>query len=377
MRIATVETFELAYKAPALQGNAFGHVDRRSCVLVRVRTHEGVVGWGETWRHPEVARTFVERLAPRLIGEDPLDRERLLQRFYYDAVGYDRHGAYLAALSAIDIALWDVAGKLLGQPVAKLIGGVFRDRVEAYASGPFLPPPGGDPVAHYLAETERYAQAGLRVIKMRAGFTPELDERLVAAVRNALGPNIRLAVDFNQGYDRLTAVRSLLRLEPYGMAWAEEPVAPDDIDGYLHVRRHIGVPLAGGETESMSFGFVPLLERRVLDIVQPDVSVAGGITECLKIRHLAEAWRVTFTPHVWGSAIGAAASLQLLASAPPYAPTLNAVEPLLEWDRSPNPFRDHLLKEPIRFEGPYAVVPAGPGLGIEVDELVLQTYRVG
>ena len=323
-----------------------------------------------------MVRTFLDHLGPRLVGEDPLDRERLLQRFYYGAVGYDRHGAYLAALSAIDIALWDLAGNLLGQPIAKLMGGVFRDRVEAYASGPFLPPPGTDPLAHYLTETERYAAEGLRTMKMRAGFTPELDERLVAAVRRALGPDIRLAVDFNQGYDRLTAARSLARLEPHDLIWAEEPVAPDDLDGYLYLRRHSDIPLAGGETESMSFGFVPLLDHRVLDIVQPDVSTAGGLTECLKIRHLAEAWRVVFTPHVWGSALSAAASLQLLASAPPYAPTLNAIEPLLEWDRSPNPFRDELLTEPLQFEGAYVRVPTGPGLGIQVNEEIIRRFRV-
>ena len=376
MAIASIETVALRHRLPRPQGNATGYVDERVFLVVRMRSDDGLEGWGETWRHPEAVAALVRAaIAPRYLGADPLDRERLFHETLASAAGYDRRGALVAALSAVDMAAWDLAARSLGVPLARLLGGIHRDAVEAYASGPFLPPPDQDAARHYRLEAARYAADGFATIKMRGGFSPRTDRTLAEAVRAGAGPDVRIAVDFNQGCDGIRAARILSAFADLDIAFAEEPVAPDDPDGYAFVGARTAIPLAGGETEATLRGFRDLLDRGVLAVVQPDLSIAGGFTECLRIRHLAEARGVRTMPHVWGTGIGVAAALHFIASTPAYGAAIDPVEPLLEWDCSDNPLRERIATRPFAFDGPRIRLPDGPGLGIAIDESVIDRHR--
>jgi D-galactarolactone cycloisomerase len=206
----------------------------------------------------------------------------------------------------------------------------------------------------------------------------EQDLERVAAVREAIGPHRTLLVDANHAYNAATALQMAKGLERFGVRWFEEPVVPEDRDGYRALRRSATVPIAGGECEYTRYGFRDLIAGGCVDIVQPDICVAGGFSEWLKILAIAESYGVPAIPHVWGSGVALAAALHALAALAPSPHTANPVplqnEPVVEYDRNHNPLRDDLLKTPIRLENGRVPVPQGPGLGIEIREEVLAEY---
>ena len=196
-------------------------------------------------------------------------------------------------------------------------------------------------------------------------------------MREAIGANVALMVDANHAYDAVAAIRLGRMIEPYDIGWFEEPVPPEDIAGHLAVKAALAIPIAGGECESTRYGFRNLLVARALDIVQPDTCAAGGLSECKKIADMAESFGVRYNPHVWGTGIAIAASLQLLAVLPPHTPTsLAPIEPLLEFDRTEHPLRQAVLKQPIEHGNGVVRVPDGPGLGIEIDREALARFAV-
>jgi D-galactarolactone cycloisomerase len=229
----------------------------------------------------------------------------------------------------------------------------------------------------YLAdEAENYIKIGFSAIKMKIGQGEELDVKCVKSVRNAIGENIVLMVDANHAYNSTRALRMANRIADYNIYWLEEPVPPEDIDGYLEVKHRSLIPIAGGEAEYTRFGFKELISRRAVDYVQPDTCSTGGISEALKIIALASAYNIQYMPHVWGSSIALAANLHLLAALPDFPLCLDPIEPMLEFDRTQNPFRTHLSLEPIEQTNGYVSVPMRPGLGIEVDEKIIKQYRI-
>jgi D-galactarolactone cycloisomerase len=202
----------------------------------------------------------------------------------------------------------------------------------------------------------------------------EEDARNVRAVRDAIGPAVKLAVDANHAYDAMTAIRLGRLIERSDIAWFEEPVTPEDLEGYRQVKAALTIPVSGGEAEYTRFGFRELVARRCVDILQPDICACGGFTEALRIAALANAWGVTVYPHVWGSAVGFHASLQWAAALPPNPAALVPGELWFEFDRTPNPFRERLAAEPLKRAGDMIEVPQRPGLGLEVDRTALQRY---
>ncbi len=197
-----------------------------------------------------------------------------------------------------------------------------------------------------------------------------------SAVRKAIGPRIGLMLDANHGYDVLEAIALGRAVADLDIGWFEEPVVPDELDSYLEVRKGQPIPVAGGECEFTRWGFREVFLRRAIDIVQPDTCAAGGLSECKKIADMAAAFGVRYVPHVWGTGIGLAASLQLLAVLPHVPPRLTPREPMLELDRSEHPFRQAILKTPIEAVDGRVTIPTGPGLGIEVDRAALERFRV-
>jgi D-galactarolactone cycloisomerase len=318
----------------------------------------------------------VNAIAPALIGRDPLSTELLWQEIYSGHRGHGRKGIVVDALSGIDIALWDIKGKHLGLPVWRLMGGPLRAVVQAYATGLYRFK-SGDPVEYLAEEAAGYVAEGFKAIKLKIGFGIEADVRATRAVRRAIGDDVVLMVDANQAYDAVAAIRLGHMIEEYDISWFEEPVVPEDLAGYLAVKAALRIPLAGGECEFTRYGFRDLLVAHALDIVQPDVCGAGGLTECKKIADMALAFGVRCNPHIWGTGIAMAASLQLLAVIAPHTPpALTVTEPMLEFDRTEHPIRRAVLTRPIEHDRGFVAVPDGPGLGIEVDRAALARFAV-
>jgi D-galactarolactone cycloisomerase len=319
-------------------------------------------------------------LKPLLIGQDPFDREMLWERMYAKMRDYGQKGLPIEAISGIDIALWDIMGKALGLPVHKLLGGAMRDRVMAYATGLYYRE-AEDLTQELIQEALAYIKEGFSAIKMKiGGLAPAEDLENVRAVREAMGPDILLMVDANHAYNPMTAIQVGRELERYQIAWFEEPVIPEDIQGYLEVKEALALPIAGGECEYTRFGFRELICRRAVDILQPDTCKTGGLSEAKKIAALASAWGIPYFPHVWGTPVALAAGLHLLASLPETPSCRNPLPfhqvPVLEFDRTPHPIREELAAQPILPEGGWLRVPMAPGLGVEVREETLDKYRL-
>ena len=349
----------------------------RGTCLVEIETKDGVVGWGECYGPSAVAKAFIDtQLGPQIIGRDAFDIEVIWEHLYNRVKDYGMKGMAIAAISGIDIALWDIAGKVTGKPIHKLIGGAFRTEVKAYATGLYFTDM-NNLVGEAVEEAEGYVRSGFKAIKMKIGLGDlRKDFERIAAVRKAIGPDIKLMVDANHCFSVPNAIRLGRKLQELDIEWFEEPISPEDIDGYVEVSRALDMAVAGGENEFTRWGFRDAIARKAMDIVQPDVCAAGGISECRKIATLASAHGVECVPHAWGSAIGLAATIHFLAALPNQPPCLVPMEPLLEFEQEQNPFRDHLALEPIRQVGGLVGVPQKPGLGIEVDRSIIEKYKV-
>lgn len=350
---------------------------RGSC-LVEIETSDGIVGWGECYGPSAVAKAYIDtQFAARIVGRDAFDVEVIWEDLYNRIKDYGGRGMATSALSGIDIALWDIIGKSVNKPIHKLIGGAYRTEVKAYATGLYFIDM-DRLVEEAVEEAQQFAAEGFTAIKMKIGLGDnKLDIRRVAAVREAVGSDIRLMVDANHCMTVPQAIRIGRELESLDIDWFEEPISPEDVDGYVEVTRALDMAVAGGENEFTRWGFRDLVVRKAMDIVQPDVCAAGGISECRKIATLAAAHGVECVPHAWGSAIGLAATLHFIAALPDQPPSLRPIPPMLEFEQCENPFRDHLSKEPIvQVEG-IVQIPTGAGLGIEVVRSVIDRYRVG
>ncbi len=375
MKIAAIETFDLACPLEQPFGWSQGWLDQRSTTLVKVTTDDGLVGWGEG-----AAASLIDGLlAPLLIGQDPMDRAGLWERMFHALYnGNNAVGLAGSALSALDIALWDLAGKATGLPICALLGGKVRDKVAVYATGLYYTK--GEFPDRLLDEARGYVAAGFKGMKTKVGgLSIAEDVARVTALRDAIGPDIHLMVDANEAYNATTAVRIGQKLADLDLVWFEEPVNAQDLDAYLEVKAALPMAIAGGENLRTRYEFKPYLTRRAYDIVQPDIMHCGGITEMQRICAMANACGIQVNPHVWGSPVMIAATLHLAATLPPCPPARNAQpymqEPVMEFDRTPSAIRQELCAVPFDQEDSFVRVPTGPGLGIEVDEEVVERLR--
>ncbi|MBV9378630.1 MAG: mandelate racemase/muconate lactonizing enzyme family protein, partial [Alphaproteobacteria bacterium] len=378
MKIVDIRTTPLSYRCEPPYGSAGGMQARRGSLLVEIETDERVIGIGEAGVGGGTTQDVIRRvLEPMLIGEDPLLIERLWQKMFAHTRQYGRRGIVMNAISGIDIALWDIVGKVAQLPLYRLLGGC-RERVEAYASGGFYQE--GKSVEDLAAEAEGYRARGFKGMKMKIGRNPSTGTHLrqlsgnvdfcetdpsedlarIAAVRQALGPQAKLMVDVNCAWSPSFAIEMGREMAPYRLFWIEEPVATDDIDGSARVADALDTAIAGYETEIGLFGFRELVTRGAVDIVQPDIAWTGGFSEGKRIAAFAQAHHRMVAPHSFGSAVLLVASLHYAASIP------NGL--VLEWDQNPNGLRTELLKEELRLEPDSTLrLPERPGLGIELD----------
>ncbi|MGF1551918.1 MAG: mandelate racemase/muconate lactonizing enzyme family protein [Paracoccaceae bacterium] len=373
MRIAEVRTHLLEHRLDTAFESASTRFDRRAHVLVEVVCDDGAVGWGECLGPARPNAAVVAAYAPALIGADPLDTEVIWSRLYNLMRDQGQRGLTVTALSGIDVALWDLKGKRLGVSVATLLGGRFRERVRAYATGAFKRD-GVDRVSDVAEDVAAHRAAGFHAAKIKIGFGEAEDLAAIRAAREAAGSDMRLMIDANHGYDAVEAVRVGRAAAGHGIDWFEEPVIPEQLDAYRAVRAGQPIPVAGGETWHTRWAMREPIETRAVDIVQPDVCGCGGFTEFRRIADMAALHGVRLVPHVWGTGVQIAASLQAIAALAPNPPRPTPIEPILEFDRTHNPFRQAVLTTPIEAADGVVAIPDGPGLGIEVDRAALAEF---
>ncbi|HXN21722.1 MAG TPA: mandelate racemase/muconate lactonizing enzyme family protein [Candidatus Dormibacteraeota bacterium] len=357
--------------------NEYPPPQRRRCiysptidtVLVKITTDDGLVGYGEAKAPvaPQATKNIVDLLLTDIVlGADPRDTTVLWERMYAGMrIRGHRAGFYLEAISGVDIALWDLAGKAAGVPIYQLTGGCFRNPVRVYASGlPALDISAPSEAFEGLAEdAEAIRRQGYTGLKMALGRGLSGDLKSVRTVREKLGSEFIIYADAAGTYDRAQALRLGRELEELGVGFFELPIFPEDIDGYVELAKALTIPIAM-DTLTSRYETRDFVSRGGLDIVQPDVCRAGGVTECKRIAELADAFGVAFAPHVSiGSAIHFAATAHLATSMP------NTITS--EYWIGENPLGNCILKGPLVLENGYMYTPSGPGLGIEINEETL------
>lgn len=342
-------------------------------VVVRLQTDSGLVGWGEahTPSAPEASKAVIDNVfAPVVLGCDPLDIQPIWETLF--ATQHMRGhsaGFQMEALSGIDIALWDIAGKALGVPIAKLLGGQLRSRIPVYASSlPRVAVANADKGIPAVCDQARgLVEDGHRSIKVKLGANLDHDRETLRALRAAVGPDVTLSVDVNGAYDLAFARAAGRMMEEEGVLWLEEPLLPEDLRGYTALAATLDITVAAGECLCNRWVCNDFLAAGAFDLIQPDVGRAGGISESKRMSDLAEIYNVPFAPHISiGTAIYMAASLQWAAAGP------NLL--ICEWPLEGSVLGDDILTEPFAFDHGFVTLPTRPGLGIEIDESALRQW---
>jgi D-galactarolactone cycloisomerase len=375
MKITEVRGYHLSFPLKEPLGNSLTFFRKREALLVQIITDAGLSGWGEAGNAPDAAGAFIRaRLAQLVLGKSPADFNRHYQAMSA-VLGYDRRGATMMAVSAVDMALHDLAARMRGLSVAALLGGAVRDKLLAYASGPFFRQ-GPDPYREFAREAEGYLKRNFRAIKPRGGFSPRADGAMARELRRVVGADAALMVDINQGYTARAAIASAKRMEEADLLWIEEPVQPDDLPGYQTVARAVPVAIAGGEALGSLRAFREFLAAGTFSVLQPDLAVCGGYSGFREIAALARAFGLPVMPHVFGTTVNFHASMQMAALIEPARGGGPAPYPFMEYDAMDNPLLELCPPTALDANGMLAV-PAGPGTGIELSPEKLKPWLVG
>lgn len=367
MKITAIETYLVSSPLDVIWETGIGTGTRRDELLVVVRTDENVYGIGSSYHaHAPLAVKAIieEKLAPMAIGEDPLDIQGVWEKLHYGSVYLG--SSAVSALSGIDIALWDILGKVSGQPVARLLGGGGVDRVVAYIGCMVL---GHKPIEDLLAEVKSYTDQGFKAVKVRGGAGVERDIEVVRATRAAVGPGVDVMIDMNASYSWPEAVRVARGLGEAGAFWMEDPfdfTVANHHDDVGRLTRAALVPIASGGNVYSRYDVRNLFERGGVDFITPDAVKCGGISEAMKVAHIASAHNVIVAPHTLNG-LGQVANIHFAAAIPGH------VRGHVEWDPTPhNPLRDAMLTNPVKVVDGFLTVPQGPGLGTDINWDVVQ-----
>ena len=343
-------------------------------LIVKVHTDEGIVGIGECHTSPWILKAVIEApvsahasrgLKEIVVGQNPLSIGSLWDRMYELSMVYGRRGLIIQAMSAIDMALWDILGKVCGQPVHQLLGGSRRDDIPAYASTLAAPD-----IKSAIREVQELVDQGFRAIKFgwgNLGKDLKSDLQFVEKMREAAGTEVDLMVDVGMPMPIRDAKQLAQGLAALGVFFLEEPLSPDDLDGYAALVGASPLPIACGEKETTRFGFRDLIERGQVDIIQPDVARAGGFTECRRIADMADLHGTQVIPHCWSTDILVSATLNFIA-------TLSDC-PYLEFCVVDNPIRRSVIQEPIEVVDGMVSIPNRPGLGLELNDKIVEDLR--
>lgn len=349
----------------------------RTIMILEIITEDGISGFGEAFGNAFINQSIIEHAyVPKLIGQHIFDSGKIWDTLYNLLRDNGQKGSCIEALSAVDNALWDLKGKYTHMPVYQLMGGARRKRIMPYATGLYHSK-SSTLEKDLVEEAVSYVEAGFRAVKMKIGFGVQDDIHMVKQVRNAIGGNIDLMVDANHAYNALTATKLAREIEQYNISWFEEPVPPEDIEGYKQVKNATTIPLSGGEAEFTSYGFKRLVDERAVDILQPDCCVTGGLSEFLKIVTLAKIQNIQCFPHVWGTGIAVAVGLNAAFAMPDFPESLNPSEVYFELDRTPNIFREQISKKKLVIKDGYIDLPQYEGLGLDIDRELIKKYQIG
>jgi L-alanine-DL-glutamate epimerase-like enolase superfamily enzyme len=385
MRIKSVQAWwvRIPIEAARQHRSDFGQVTTFDAAILRVETDDGLVGWGEgknaagsAGSYGALVHMLNHEVGPQLIGRDPADIAIIWELLYngarHETAAREGHampqiarrGMSVAAISAVDIALWDILGKALGQPVWRLIGGRKADRLPAYASGGWADAGGiGEQLRAYIDK------GGFKAVKMRVGAmdgAPHVSAGRVRAARQALGPDIELMVDAHGTYTVADAKRFIHLVADQNLAWFEEPVIADDKAGMAEVRLSGAVPIAVGESEATRYAFRDIAVLKAADILQPDPAFCGGISEALRIGTIASAFNLRFAPHLWAGAPCFFAGLHVCAASP--------ASFIVEYSLGANPMIHDLVEETVEARDGMVAIPERPGLGFTVSEKFLEAH---
>ena len=366
MKIERIEDINLLYQYPENDRFQYagGICTNRLTTLILVHTDTNHVGIGSVYSHPSLIHLIIrDQLNPLLIGEDPRNVEELWKKMYGLTLWYGRKGVAMSTLGGVDTALWDLRGKSVEKPVWELLGGE-RKTCPAYASGLLW-----KEVEKLAEEAGQYIEKGFRRVKMRLARSEEYDTSAILAVRKAIGMDHDVIVDASMRYHFELACRMGDFLKEQKVFWYEEPFAPEDIDSYTALRQVVRVPIAGGENEFGLQGFREMIRAKALDIVQPDASRCGGISEAWKIAKMAEESGLGVATHSWNDAVAIIANAHMVSAAP------NGIT--VEVDQMNNPFVNDLLVKPLQIENGELQLSHAPGLGVELDLEVVNKFRLG
>jgi D-galactarolactone cycloisomerase len=366
MKITDVKTIRLRAKIPT-EGQVFsrsGVRNSRSTTLIQVETDDGISGLGSASGNGELIEFIVARvLKPMLVGMDPTAIDEIWDKAYVRGghKEFGTRGVGVIALSGVDIALWDLLGKVRGLPLYQLLGGKVRDKVPVYATALYPEEP-----SRVAARARAFADQGFHGVKIKVGFDLDQDIRIVRAVRRELGRDFIVMTDANQGYSVEVGIKAAQAFADAGAFWLEEPLFVEDIEGHAILRERGRTPIAVGENLHMSYAFENFILRGAVDFIQPDVARAGGITEIRKIAALAAKHNVPVSFHTWGDGVALAASVHLSAALKDCI--------VMELDYTYNPLREELLLHPFKVENGYLTPPDQPGLGVDLNPEALQRF---
>ncbi len=369
MKIVDIRVFPVSAKIERPISTATFSYQTKDLAIVEINTDEGVTGVGECFSRfvPYATKLIIEKgFKPMLVGKDPCDVEVLWRKMYniMRPRGHSR-GLVIEAISGIDTALWDIKGKTLNMPVYKLLGGSFRKKIKVYASSLMF----GE-TKDLIQQAQAYIEEGFKAIKMKIGYGFKTDIQKVKAVRDVIGNDIDLMVDANCAYNVPDAIKVGKKLEKYDVYWFEEPISPENIEGYIKVCKALDIPIAAGESAFTRYDFGNMITKHAVDIIQPSIARGGGISEIKKVINIASMYDVPVAPFTGlCSAVGLAATLHISASIHDFL--------IQEFEVLPNPLRENLLTERVDIsKDGYLRTPDKPGLGIELNKDSLQKYLI-
>ena len=327
----------LRYEYDKELGYSQQYYKHRTAHLVEIETDEGITGWGECFGPGNIAlanKYIVEKvIQPLIIGEDPINKEYIWHKVYNLLRDSGQKGMPIQALSGIDIALWDILAKKAKLPLYQLLGGKTNNKIPVYGYGMMLQKKSVEELCElFKKEANQIKEKNFKAMKMKVGLGPKEDLKLVSAVREAIGDDFKLMVDANHAYNKNDALYVGRGLDEMEIYWFEEPVAPEDYDGYKELKEKLKTNIAGGEAEFTKYGWNQLIKKNCIDIAQPEVCGLGGITEYLKVSALAQSNFIPIVNHVWGSALSVAVNLHLLTSLPDMPGGLFPTKSMLEFD---------------------------------------------
>ena len=337
MKISSIKSHVLRYELDKELGYSQQYYKHRTAHLVEIETDEGITGWGECFGPGNIAlanKYIVEKvIQPLIIGEDPINKEYIWHKVYNLLRDSGQKGMPIQALSGIDIALWDILAKKAKLPLYQLLGGKTNNKIPVYGYGMMLQKKSVEELCElFKKEANQIKEKNFKAMKMKVGLGPKEDLKLVSAVREAIGDDFKLMVDANHAYNKNDALYVGRGLDEMEIYWFEEPVAPEDYDGYKELKEKLKTNIAGGEAEFTKYGWNQLIKNNCIDIAQPEVCGLGGITEYLKVSALAQSNFIPIVNHVWGSALSVAVNLHLLTSLPDMPGGLFPAKSMLEFD---------------------------------------------